>query len=421
MKILDIALKDLVRFFRSLFAIGMMFIVPLIITGLIYFAFGGVSSGNADLPVTNVVIVNLDKPPAGGPDFGQTVIDMFNDPSVSSWLVASTSPDEATARQMVDTQKAGVAIILPVNFSESMLTGNTQANVLIVQDPTLTVGPMVVKNMLVSLLDGTTAVRIALETAAARSAAQGSPADPAALSSMATSFQQWFVDFQRTLYHSEDAAVINLPPNAGGSASTTDFQRILVLILAGQMVFFSFYTGAYSMMSILTEQEEGTLARQFTTPTSGATILGGKFLAVLLMVIIQAIVMLLAGKFLFHVDWGQPLSILLAVIGQVVASTSLGVFLISFVKDSKQAGTVLGGGLAAMGMLGGLFTVAVPSMPKIFDTVGLFTPHGWVIKAWKASISGAPIGDLLTPIAILLVVGIIMFVTGTVMFRKRFA
>ena len=34
MKIIDIALKDLVRSFRSLFAIGMMFVAPLLITGL---------------------------------------------------------------------------------------------------------------------------------------------------------------------------------------------------------------------------------------------------------------------------------------------------------------------------------------------------------------------------------------------------
>ncbi len=421
MKVVDIALKDLMRFFRSLFAIGMMFIAPLIITGLIFFAFGGASGGNADLPVTGVVVVNLDNPPAGGPDFGQTVIDMFNDPSVSSWLVASAAPDEATARQMVDAQKAGAAVILPANFSESMLIGKTRADVLIIQDPTLTIGPMVVKNMLVSLLDGTTAVRIALETTSARSAALGLPPDSAAVSSLISSFQGWFIDFQRALYHSEDAAVINVPPNAGAAASSNDFQRILALILAGQMIFFSFYTGAYSMMSILSEQEEGTLARQFTTPTSEATILGGKFLAVLLMVIVQAIVMLLAGKFLFHVNWGRPLSVVLAVVGQVVASTSLGVLLISFVKDSKQAGTVLGGGLTAMGMLGGLFTVAVPSMPKIFDTIGLFTPHGWVIKAWQASISGAPVSDILIPMAILLVAGLLMFAAGTAMFRKRFA
>jgi len=47
MKILAIALKDLTQSFRSLFAIGMMVAAPLLITGLIYFAFGGLSGASA--------------------------------------------------------------------------------------------------------------------------------------------------------------------------------------------------------------------------------------------------------------------------------------------------------------------------------------------------------------------------------------
>jgi hypothetical protein len=37
MKVLDIALQDLFRSFRSGFALVMMFVAPLLITGIIYF------------------------------------------------------------------------------------------------------------------------------------------------------------------------------------------------------------------------------------------------------------------------------------------------------------------------------------------------------------------------------------------------
>ena len=46
MKILDIALKDLKHIFKSIFSLVMMFGAPLLITGLLYFAFGGLASGN---------------------------------------------------------------------------------------------------------------------------------------------------------------------------------------------------------------------------------------------------------------------------------------------------------------------------------------------------------------------------------------
>ena len=47
MKILTIALKDLKRNFRSPFAVGMMFIAPLLIGAVMALAFGGMSSGSA--------------------------------------------------------------------------------------------------------------------------------------------------------------------------------------------------------------------------------------------------------------------------------------------------------------------------------------------------------------------------------------
>ena len=62
------------------------------------------------------------------------------------------------------------------------------------------------------------------------------------------------------------------------------------------------------MMSILQEDEEGTLARIFSTPTGRTSILAGKFLAVVLMVTVQGVVMILAGIVLFKVNWGNPLA-----------------------------------------------------------------------------------------------------------------
>ena len=53
------------------------------------------------------------------------------------------------------------------------------------------------------------------------------------------------------------------------------------------MIFFAFFTGAASAQSILTEEEKGTLPRLFTTPTPELSILGGKFLAVALTVLVQ--------------------------------------------------------------------------------------------------------------------------------------
>ena len=63
MRIMDVAFKDLKRVFRSPFALIMMFGAPLLLAGLLYFAFGGLARGGGsfNLARTRVVIANLDQ------------------------------------------------------------------------------------------------------------------------------------------------------------------------------------------------------------------------------------------------------------------------------------------------------------------------------------------------------------------------
>ena len=81
---------------------------------------------------------------------------------------------------------------------------------------------------------------------------------------------------------------------------------------------------------------------------------------------------------------------------------------------------MLGGGLTALGMLGGLFTANI-SMPEAFTMLANFTPQGWVIKSWRVVMNGQAISDLLLPFAVMTAMGIVMFVIGAMMFRKRYA
>jgi ABC-2 type transport system permease protein len=426
MKILDIALKDLLRSFRSLFMIGMTVAAPLMLTGLIYFAFGGMSGGDVSLTPVKVGVVNADQLPADAvltAPIGENIRAMFFDESVQSWITASDYPDEASARAAVDQQEIGVAVMIPADFSERYLSGGKDRQVVIVSDPTLSIGPAVVEDMVTMMVDGVAGGGIAIQTMIERQQANGTNPDPAQIPGWIERYGNWYRDFQRNLFHHpEKAALVLTAPSAGESESADPIQQMMGLTMAGQMIFFAFFTGAYAMMSILREDEEGTLARLFTTPTGRTQILTGKFLAVLLTVILQGIVLMLAGRLAFGVNWGESASVALALASQVAAASGLGVLLIAFVKTSKQGGPVLGGGLTALGMLGGLFTANIPGgMPESFTLLANFTPQGWVLKAWNLALAGAPTVDLLLPFAVSLALGAVMFVAGAVLFQKRYA
>jgi ABC-type Na+ efflux pump permease subunit len=75
--------------------------------------------------------------------------------------------------------------------------------------------------------------------------------------------------------------------------------------MGGMMVFYAFFTGTSTAQSILKEEEERTLPRLFTTPTSQAEILNGKFLAVFMTVLVQMVVLLLTSWLTFNINWGR--------------------------------------------------------------------------------------------------------------------
>jgi ABC-2 type transport system permease protein len=344
---------------------------------------------------------------------------MFFDESVKSWITASDYSDEAAARAAVDAQEIGVAVIIPASFTEDYLSGKTDTTITILQDPTLSIGPTVVRDMVTSLLDGVAGGGVAYKVLNERMQANGMVLDAAALPALFEQYANWYVDFQRAMFHSPDkAALVNTSPAAGGEVSSS-IQTMMGMVMSGQLIFFSFFTGAYAMMSILQESEEGTLARLFTTPTNRTTILAGKFLAVLFTVIIQGVVLLIAGHYMFGIHWGEAGSFTLSLLGQMFASVGLAVLLVSFVQNSKQAGFVFGGALTALGMISGLFTTNIKI--AAFDAMGNFTPQGWVLKAWKLSLAGQPAAELIVPFIVLVVMGTLMFAIGAVLFRRRFA
>lgn len=426
MKILDIALKDMLRSFRSLFAVGMMLAAPLLITGLLYFAFGGMTSSESapSMAPLKVAVVNLDQPVEGMPEMGAQLVTFLKDERMPEWLVVNEIDTESEARAAVDSQQAGVALIIPADFTERLTRSGEEASLIVIQDPTLTLGPRVFRTLLNQYLDGITGARIALDTANSAASSAGTELRPEQIGTLVQTYSTWYASAQQDLFHNQEAGITPLLVESPGGEQQEKtggaMADVLALVMVGQMIFFAFYTGASTAQSLVKEQEEGTLARLFSTPTSRSEVLAGKFLAVFLTVIVQACVIIAASALIFGIRWAAPLPMFLAVLGLVVVSAGFGILLISFVKTTRQAGSVIGGGLTLTGMMGGLFTVGV-AMPKSFQTLSLFFPQGWAMRMWKLTLSGAALSELVLPLVVLLAMGAIFFFGGVLVFRKRFA
>lgn len=414
MNIWFIALKDLKRVFRSLFAIIMMFGAPLLIAGLLYFAFGSmVSGGNTfTLAKTRLMIANLDQAGVSGSGFkaGEMLVSFLQNEDLGDIVEITMAPDEAGARSAVDHQQADVALIIPSNFTQAALTPDQKAAVVLYQDPTLTIGPGIVKDLVNHFMDGFSGAKIAARVSLV---AAGSQADP-------QTSERASREYAAYLESSEHGAALHMISPAGGTGQGSARMSIIGPIMAGMMILFVFFMGANGAESIIREQEEGTLARLFTTPTSAATILSGKFLGIFATLVIQVAVLLGASALLFHISWGKPVSVLLSTFGLLVAATGFGVMLMSFIRSTRQAGLILGGVLTLTALIGGLLNNGIPNVPPIMDTIALSMPQGWAMHAWKLSLAGNNAGALLPPTLVLVVLGCVFFAVGLTRFRKRF-
>lgn len=420
MKTLVIALKDLKHNFLSAFSLIMMFGAPLLITGLLYFAFGGMSSGESafSLPVTKVVVVNLDQPiasEAGSAAGGKMLVDFLQDPSLAEIIQVRIAADEAAARKAVDEQKAGVAVIIPPDFSAAAFTAEQTTSVKIYQDPTLTIGPSIVRDLVSHYMDAFSGAKIASQVAA------GTQPEAAVQMRVIQSYTAWIKANGHDENRSTPRLAIVSPSGAAQAKEKKPSSGMIGPIMAAMLVFFVFFMGANGAESLIREDEQGTLARLFTTPTSIANILGGKFLGIVISLSIQVAVLLLASILLFGIQWGQPATVLLVSFALVVVSSSFGLLLMSFVKNSRQTGPVLGGVMTLTAMIGGLFTTAVPGVPASIEKVSLSMPQGWALQSWKIALSGAGPAQVVVPVLVLLALGMIFFAAGIARFRGRYA
>ena len=179
MKALDIALKDIIRSFRSAIALVFMFGIPLLMTGMFYVMLGSSARrGGFDLPRTKIVIANLDE---GGPKMqagtenvpggieadtlGELVVNVLQSDDLADLLDVSLAPDAASARLAVDSQRAQVAIIIPADFSTQFADLYGQAAVEFYQDPTLTISPGIVKAIMNQFMDRISGIKIAVDVA----------------------------------------------------------------------------------------------------------------------------------------------------------------------------------------------------------------------------------------------------------------
>ena len=226
---------------------------------------------------------------------------------------------------------------------------------------------------------------------------------------------------ERYVLWSGQSRVVETRAPAASAGAEGELQAIIKAVMSSMLIFFVFFTGASAAQSLVTEHEEGTLARLAATPTRAAAIIAGKSLSAVVLLVVQVAVLLLASAVLFGIRWGKPGPLAVSAVSLILAASGFGLLLMGLVRSSRQVGLVLGMGLSVTGMLGGLFTHFIPGIPSYLDLASLAVPQGWAVRLWKLTLAGAPLLELLPSAGVLAGIGILCFAAGVLLQRRRFA
>ena len=178
----------------------------------------------------------------------------------------------------------------------------------------------------------------------------------------------------------------------------------------GILVMFTLLVLLTSSGTILVqERTQGLLRRLASTPISKAEVIAGKWDGRMVLAAIQILVALIFGTYLFKMDWGPNLGMVILVLvvwGGFCASA--GLWLGTVAKTQAQAGGL--GVLAANGLaaLGGCFW-PIEVTPAWMQFVQKLIPTGWTMDALHKLISFQAGPESVIPNIAMLVVATIVF------------
>jgi ABC-2 type transport system permease protein len=355
MKFHIIAAKDLKIILRDRNALLMMFLVPMLIISVSGLALGGESQQNIQV---GVLIVDLDND-----EMSRGFVEFLEDVDI---LDVDMESNEFAARDRVKNQEYGRLIIIPLGFTESVMTGQ-DTGLLIITNPTEESQNTVLEKIVEAYANRISTNVVVVKTASA----YGIP-----------------VYTEEQILEIIDTAeqFVQPPPVEVTIESTTsnlaEFSSFTQYVPGFAVMFLLFTTVQIGSISLIKEQEAGTMRRLVTAPISSVEIIGGKVASTFVRGFVQLTVLMYFGNLVFDLDLGSDTLALLVLISAItLASTGLGLMVAVLVKTAEQADSVSLLLVLIMSAVGGSWWPLFIE-PQFMQDMAHFTITAWAMEGF---------------------------------------
>ncbi len=366
-QLLVMTASDLRQHVRDKSVIIFAVLVPLALMYVFNLTFGSMES--LELEPIDVAV----SAPAGD-DLAASVVDTLA--GLDALEVGLTQTDEADARALVRDGEVALAVVVPEGFTATVTSGR-EAVVDVVEGETAGIEAQVVETVIDAVLD-----RINAGTRAATAGAMSglAPAELAAVAQEAVHAAPAFTTTE-------------------GEASTEQLSFSGSLV-AGQAGLFLLFTVGFGVLGLLTEREQGTLARLRSMPMRPGLIVAAKALTAYSLGVVATGVLLGVGSLFFDVSFGSAAAVAVLVLCVVAAGVSL-VFVVARIARTAEQAQIAQSILAmVLGMSAGAFfpIVATGLLGQVLD----LNPIAAFMRGLGITSGGGGLADIGQPVAVML-------------------
>ncbi len=386
--ILWLALNHLNVLSKDRTAYLLLLALPLALTLITGMAFGGGNSSGEAI-VLNLAVVDLD----------QSDISRYLVKSLHSETTSVHELVEDRARELVGNKDIPAAVIIPAGFQKS-LKDELPVEILVLRAD-LQESPRIIEQLV---------SRQIFQLRANAAAAQlGSN----------ISQDSWVDLFAKAASKWEPAPAVEVNVERVAISKESEIPMGNEQSSPGYVVMFGMMTVIVAgSTNLLQERQNGTLARLLAAPLNRFQLLTGKTLGLMASGIFQMLLMIIAGQYIFRVNWGQSFTaVILLVAALSFAATGFGMMLASLCRTHAQAESLGILSVVVMSMLGGTWW-PVEVLPSFMQFLYKLVPSGWAMQGFTDLIlRGANLADVILPLLVLTGFGAAFLVVGSLVFR----
>ncbi len=283
---------------------------------------------------------------------------------------------EAAATTLASDGEIDAAVIFPDGFTEQVQAGRG-GRVEVITSPDSSIGGLVAESLAGSFASNLDAIGLSVATVSEPDA----PADPELI-----------------------ARVQAVPPGAEIRSADAEDQAAsqATFFAIGMAVFFLFFAVEFGVRGLLEEREGGTLSRLLVAPISPSSVIGGKALASFMLGLVSTVLLVVATTWLLDARWGDPLGVVLLVLGGVLAAVGVTALVATLAATTAQAGAYVSIVAVVGGLLGGTFFPI--SQAGLLGTIRFLSPQGWLMEGFQELAYGGTVSDIIGPLVGVLVI-----------------